>query len=109
MWRDHSIAFAGVDYVTQIAFDQGQHNPSLSPDDLTMFFTRDNPTTGGVDLYFTRRSAVGALWSSPQPESELNGAFYNGRLALAGNQTIGVCVSFQPSQRGSSFSGGAKP
>jgi hypothetical protein len=116
MWLDHSIAFASIGEITELGFDQNQSNPSLTLDDLTMYFGRHNATTGFIDTFVTTRSARGATWRSPQPVGSLNGAFDNGRIAISADGATaiastsrgGTAALWQWTRSGNNFSAGTQ-
>ena len=51
--------------------DAAEFDPALAPDGLTMFFVRVAPGEK-ADLFVTRREALDAAWSAPQPVESVN-------------------------------------
>lgn len=50
-----------------------ESQPALSPDGKTLYFVSDRPGGyGGVDIWSSTRSSLGANWSEPSPSSTIN-------------------------------------
>jgi hypothetical protein len=62
---------------TKLAFDvtgtTSEETPRLSADDLTLYFASNRTgTKGGLDIWYVKRSMVGAAWGPPVNLSEVN-------------------------------------
>ncbi|MBM3969469.1 MAG: hypothetical protein FJ302_06355 [Planctomycetes bacterium] len=58
--------------------DAAEFDPALTPDGLTMYFVRVAPGEK-ADLFMTRREALDAVWSTPQPIPLVNAADFHER------------------------------
>lgn len=83
-----------------------ESQPTLSPDGKTLFFVSDRPGgMGGVDIWSTSRSSLGANWNEPTPTPTINtpcdelfpSFSYDGRFYFSsnGHQTVGGYDIFQ--------------
>lgn len=92
-----------------------ESQPTLSPDGKTLFFASDRPGgVGGVDIWSSSRSSLGANWSEPTstptvntPCDELFPSFsYDGKFYFSsnGHQTVGGYDIFQAAYTKGSFS-----
>ncbi len=92
-----------------------ESQPALSPDGKTLFFTSDRPGgMGGVDIWSTSRSSLGANWNEPTTVSTINtpcdelfpSFSYDGRFYFSsnGHQTVGGYDIFKAKFANGSFS-----
>lgn len=58
--------------------DAAEFDPALTPDGLTMYFVRVAPGEK-ADLFMTRREALDAAWSAPQPVESVNAPEFHER------------------------------
>ena len=89
-WRAQTIDLTTPTLITELSTGEIQANPSLSGDDLTLYFDRG---TADPDLFAATRSAIGAPWQSAMPLTELNSTATEDRMTVSADGEIAIFSS----------------
>jgi len=90
-WYDGTIRFT-VTAIAELANSAAQEHPSLSEDDLTLYFDRTVPGRAR-DFYVSTRAAVGSPWGTPVELAELDSTLDEERVTVGESGTYAVFAS----------------
>lgn len=91
-WKQGTIALSAPIEIAELASGAAQEHPSLSGDDLTLYFDRSVPGRAR-DFYAATRNTVGEPWGAASPISELDSTLDEERVTVSGDGTIAVLAS----------------
>lgn len=94
-WRDGTIDFDSPRHMAELDFVDIQGDPSLTADDLRLYFRRENGATG-VDVMTATRQHVGDLWNAPALATELQTAQDEARITVALDGLSAVVATNRP-------------
>ena len=70
---------------TPISSGADESGPTLTPDGLVLYFSRD---TNGEDMFVSVRATTSAAWGTPMPLTALNTASFDGEPFINGTNTL---------------------
>jgi Tol biopolymer transport system component len=101
-WYDGSVTFGPPTQITELAAPAIDRDPYLSPDELTIYFSAERPSSMSGDIFTATRASLSAPFGPPQRSADISSSAYDSRFSMTSSELIAVVASDRSGGKGNS-------